>query len=282
MDLVAVCFRCTEPVVIAHRGGSRLRPENTLASFDHAVALGVDALECDVHLSARRRAGRHPRCDARPDDRTRPDRSPTGAADELARLDAGFHGSAPTTATRFAGAASACRASRRCSIAIRADCRSSSRSRAIVRRSASGRSPSCARPGAVDRVIFGGFSHDVLDDPPPAGAGRADERLARRDPADAAGRRRRGAARRRPAIAWCRRRSGSRAARSSARTSSRAVRAARLPRAGLDRRRAGRHAADHRVGCDRPHQRPAGPGDVASKSGNLRTGTLEVRCDVPT
>jgi glycerophosphoryl diester phosphodiesterase len=37
---------------IAHRGGSRLRPENTLAAFDHAVSLGVDGLECDIHLSA--------------------------------------------------------------------------------------------------------------------------------------------------------------------------------------------------------------------------------------
>jgi glycerophosphoryl diester phosphodiesterase len=36
---------------IAHRGGSKLRPENTLVAFDHAVALGVDAIECDVHLS---------------------------------------------------------------------------------------------------------------------------------------------------------------------------------------------------------------------------------------
>lgn len=37
--------------VIAHRGGSKLRPENTLAAFDHAASLGVDAFECDVHLS---------------------------------------------------------------------------------------------------------------------------------------------------------------------------------------------------------------------------------------
>lgn len=36
---------------IAHRGGSKLRPENTIAAFEHAVSLGVDALECDVHLS---------------------------------------------------------------------------------------------------------------------------------------------------------------------------------------------------------------------------------------
>jgi len=39
------------PVVIAHRGGARLRPENTMLAFEHAVALGVDAIECDVHLS---------------------------------------------------------------------------------------------------------------------------------------------------------------------------------------------------------------------------------------
>jgi glycerophosphoryl diester phosphodiesterase len=38
-------------VVIAHRGGSRLRPENTMIAFEHAMALGVDAIECDVHLS---------------------------------------------------------------------------------------------------------------------------------------------------------------------------------------------------------------------------------------
>jgi glycerophosphoryl diester phosphodiesterase len=36
---------------IAHRGGAALRPENTLPAFAHAVALGVDGLECDVHLS---------------------------------------------------------------------------------------------------------------------------------------------------------------------------------------------------------------------------------------
>lgn len=37
--------------VIAHRGGARRRPENTMAAFDDAVALGVDAIELDVHLS---------------------------------------------------------------------------------------------------------------------------------------------------------------------------------------------------------------------------------------
>jgi glycerophosphoryl diester phosphodiesterase len=39
------------PVVIAHRGGAGLRPENTMAAFENAVRLGADAVECDVHLS---------------------------------------------------------------------------------------------------------------------------------------------------------------------------------------------------------------------------------------
>ncbi len=38
--------------VIAHRGGAGLRPENTLAAFEHAHALGVDMLEMDVRASA--------------------------------------------------------------------------------------------------------------------------------------------------------------------------------------------------------------------------------------
>ena len=39
------------PLVYAHRGGAALRPENTLAAFDHGIALGADGLELDVHLS---------------------------------------------------------------------------------------------------------------------------------------------------------------------------------------------------------------------------------------
>jgi glycerophosphoryl diester phosphodiesterase len=38
-------------VAVAHRGGSKLRPENTIAAFEHGLALGADAIECDVHLS---------------------------------------------------------------------------------------------------------------------------------------------------------------------------------------------------------------------------------------
>jgi len=38
--------------VFAHRGGSKLAPENTMAAFDRGAALGADGLELDVHLSA--------------------------------------------------------------------------------------------------------------------------------------------------------------------------------------------------------------------------------------
>lgn len=78
----------TEVSVIAHRGGSKLRPENTMAAFDHAASLDVDGIECDVHLSS----------DGEPVvihddtlDRTTDATGPVSAltADELGRVDAG-------------------------------------------------------------------------------------------------------------------------------------------------------------------------------------------------
>ena len=39
------------PYIIAHRGDSDVRPENTLQSLLFAASLGVDALEFDVHLA---------------------------------------------------------------------------------------------------------------------------------------------------------------------------------------------------------------------------------------
>ncbi|HTT82906.1 MAG TPA: glycerophosphodiester phosphodiesterase family protein [Rhizomicrobium sp.] len=39
------------PFCIAHRGGAALRPENTLAAFAHAIALGADGAELDVQLT---------------------------------------------------------------------------------------------------------------------------------------------------------------------------------------------------------------------------------------
>ncbi len=38
-------------LVIAHRGASRRRPENTLAAFDEALRQGCDGIELDVQLS---------------------------------------------------------------------------------------------------------------------------------------------------------------------------------------------------------------------------------------
>src|SRR3984893_13564890 len=36
---------------VAHRGGSHLAPENTLAAFRNALTLPIDAIELDVHMS---------------------------------------------------------------------------------------------------------------------------------------------------------------------------------------------------------------------------------------
>lgn len=40
------------PLVGGHRGNPAEHPENTLASFRSAIELGVDMIECDVHMSA--------------------------------------------------------------------------------------------------------------------------------------------------------------------------------------------------------------------------------------
>lgn len=40
------------PYVIAHRGTSGRYPENTLVAFEHAVAVGADWIEFDVHTTA--------------------------------------------------------------------------------------------------------------------------------------------------------------------------------------------------------------------------------------
>ncbi len=39
-------------LVIAHRGASRAEPENTIAAFERAVAMGADAVELDVRRTA--------------------------------------------------------------------------------------------------------------------------------------------------------------------------------------------------------------------------------------
>jgi glycerophosphoryl diester phosphodiesterase len=64
--------------VFAHRGGSALAPENTIAAFDNGLALGADGLELDVHLS---RDGRVVVHHDRTLDRTTPLTGPIAARD---------------------------------------------------------------------------------------------------------------------------------------------------------------------------------------------------------
>ena len=43
-----------QPLIAAHRGGAALWPENSLLAFKNALALGVDFVETDVHLTSDR------------------------------------------------------------------------------------------------------------------------------------------------------------------------------------------------------------------------------------
>lgn len=49
--LLTAALNAREVTIIAHRGNSTEAPENTLAAFKSAAALGVDFIECDVHLT---------------------------------------------------------------------------------------------------------------------------------------------------------------------------------------------------------------------------------------
>jgi glycerophosphoryl diester phosphodiesterase len=78
------------PLVLAHRGGAALAPENTLAAFDNGLALGADGLELDVRFA---RCGQVIVHHDRTLNRTT---SLQGealqfTADELQRADAGYH-----------------------------------------------------------------------------------------------------------------------------------------------------------------------------------------------
>ncbi|MCB0902106.1 MAG: glycerophosphodiester phosphodiesterase, partial [Actinobacteria bacterium] len=41
-----------QPLVVAHRGSSKVHPEHTFAGYEQAIAEGADLLECDVRLTA--------------------------------------------------------------------------------------------------------------------------------------------------------------------------------------------------------------------------------------
>lgn len=77
-------------LVYAHRGGAKLRPENTVLAFDHGLSLGADGLEFDVHLSRDGVVVIHHDTTL---DRTTNGHGPLAArtADELGELDAAYH-----------------------------------------------------------------------------------------------------------------------------------------------------------------------------------------------
>ena len=77
------------PIVYAHRGGAKLRPENTLLAFDHGLSLGADGLEFDVHLSRDGVVVVHHDTTL---ERTTNGRGPVAAltVDQLSGLDAGY------------------------------------------------------------------------------------------------------------------------------------------------------------------------------------------------
>ncbi len=83
-------FDLPTPLVIAHQGGNRLRPGNTFAAFDHAVALGADVLEMDLHAS---RDGHLVVIHDATLERTTDGHGPVNALTlaEVKRLDAGYH-----------------------------------------------------------------------------------------------------------------------------------------------------------------------------------------------
>jgi glycerophosphoryl diester phosphodiesterase len=87
---ITVARPAGRPLVFAHRGGSALAPENTMAAFEQAASLGVDGFEFDVGLT------RDDEVVVFHDehlDRTTNATGPLSArtASELAAIDAGYH-----------------------------------------------------------------------------------------------------------------------------------------------------------------------------------------------
>ena len=150
----------THLAAIAHRGGSKLRPENTVAAFDHAAALGVDAFECDVHLS---RDGEVVVIHDPTLDRTTDARGPVAGltANELARVDAG---------ARFDAASGFPYRDRGFGVPRLQEILDRYPNRPLIVE-IKGDAPQAAERtvgvirehDAVGRVVVGGFSHEVLD-----------------------------------------------------------------------------------------------------------------------
>ena len=217
-----------------------------MLAFDHAAALGVDALECDVHLS---RDGEVVVIHDPTLDRTTDASGPVSAitADELARVDAGFSLRRRATGFPFRGHG----------IGVP---RLADSARRVIRHAVHRRDQGDDRRGrarvldvireadALDRVIIGGFSQPRPRRRAPARPGDAHRRGAGRKcrprSADRSSGMRRGDRASRLFQVPFRLRGGrSSRARSCARP------AARVSRAGLDRRRGRRHAAPESTGA---------------------------------
>jgi glycerophosphoryl diester phosphodiesterase len=146
------------PVAIAHRGGSRLRPENTMPAFEHAWAIGADAVECDVHLS---RDGEPVIIHDATLDRTTDASGPVASrtADELASVDAGCRFTSLDGAA-FRGKPGVPRLAEllaRSPVPVIVEIKGDAPETAIRTLEV------IAAAGAASRTIVGGFSQTVLD-----------------------------------------------------------------------------------------------------------------------
>lgn len=83
-------MRHDSPLFFAHRGGSLLRPENTMPAFEHGMSFGADALELDIQQT---RDGELVVIHDPTLDRTTSGSGPVAryALDELRTVDAGYH-----------------------------------------------------------------------------------------------------------------------------------------------------------------------------------------------
>ncbi|MCC6668375.1 MAG: glycerophosphodiester phosphodiesterase [Polyangiaceae bacterium] len=81
---------CEAPLLFAHRGGGKLRPEETLPAYDNAAALGTHVLEADLHSTLDGEIVCMHDTDV---DRTTDGAGPIHALSlaELKKLDAGYH-----------------------------------------------------------------------------------------------------------------------------------------------------------------------------------------------
>ncbi len=137
-----------------------MRPENTLTAFEHAVTLGVDAFECDVHLSKDREVVLiHDDTLDRTTNASGPVSDRTAA--ELALVDAGF---------RFGEAQGFPWRGRRLGVPRLADLLEQHRHMPVIveikgdRTDVADRTVDVVRKmEAVDRVVLAGFSQAVLD-----------------------------------------------------------------------------------------------------------------------